>query len=235
MFKGVSAVATATFLLSIAAVTAGGAQDRFHLFDAPQHPVPSFARPDINARPLATPSAPPAPKTPGRVLRELLLSSPAEADTPAKPGNEAVASEAVPSPPVSPPSIGAPSAREKNRHVQEASRPRKMISAPRRSPVGSRTATAGRRLGTVRAAWYQHPGRTASGERFNPEGRTAAHKTLPLGMRLRVINPQNGRSIAVRINDRVPSTAKYPLDLSRGSARALGIKSVAAVALYQAR
>ena len=70
---------------------------------------------------------------------------------------------------------------------------------------------------------------------FNPEGRTAAHKTLPLGMRLRVINPQNGRSIAVRINDRVPSTAKYPLDLSRGSARALGIKSVAAVALYQAR
>ena len=106
---------------------------------------------------------------------------------------------------------------------------------------GKKTASAKRtrsdRLGTVRATWYQHRGRTATGERFNPEGRTAAHKTLPLGTRLRVVNRQTGRSVTVRVNDRVPRTAKHPVDLSRGSARALGIADagVASVALHELR
>jgi rare lipoprotein A len=106
---------------------------------------------------------------------------------------------------------------------------------------GKKTASAKRtrsdRLGTVRATWYQHRGRTATGEKFNPEGRTAAHKTLPLGTRLRVVNRQTGRSVIVRVNDRVPRTAKHPVDLSRGSARALGIADagVASVALHELR
>jgi len=106
---------------------------------------------------------------------------------------------------------------------------------------GEKSALAKRtrsdRLGTVRATWYQHRGRTATGEKFNPEGRTAAHKTLPLGTRLRVVNRQTGRSVTVRVNDRVPRTAKHPVDLSRGSARALGIADagVASVALHEVR
>ena len=105
----------------------------------------------------------------------------------------------------------------------------------KKSALAKRTRSD--RLGTVRATWYQHRGRTATGERFNPEGRTAAHKTLPLGTRLRVVNRQTGRSVTVRVNDRVPRTAKHPVDLSRGSARALGIADlgVASVALHEVR
>ena len=90
------------------------------------------------------------------------------------------------------------------------------------------------RLGGGRAVWYQHPGRTASGEVFNPNALTAAHPTLPLGTRVRVVNRRNGRSVVVRINDRAPK-ASAAIDLSRGSARALGIESVGSVALYKVR
>jgi rare lipoprotein A len=87
----------------------------------------------------------------------------------------------------------------------------------------------------TRAAWYQHAGRTASGEKYNPDGLTAAHRTLPLGTKVRVVNQRNGRSVVVRINDRVPKTAKQPVDLSRGSARAIGLTGIAPVALYEVK
>lgn len=66
---------------------------------------------------------------------------------------------------------------------------------------------------------------TASGERFNPEGLTAAHRTLPLGTRIRVTNPANGRSVVVRVNDRGPFVHGRILDLSHGAARAIGLVS----------
>jgi rare lipoprotein A len=93
----------------------------------------------------------------------------------------------------------------------------------------------GRRIAVTRAAWYQHAGRTASGEKYNPDGLTAAHRTLPLGTKVRVVNQRNGRSVVVRINDRVPKTAKQPVDLSRGSARAIGLTGIAPVALYEVK
>jgi len=90
------------------------------------------------------------------------------------------------------------------------------------------------------ASWYggAHQGKpTAMGEPFDMNAPSAAHKTLPLGTRLRVVNRQTGRSVTVRVNDRVPRTAKHPVDLSRGSARALGIadSGVASVALHEVR
>jgi rare lipoprotein A len=90
-------------------------------------------------------------------------------------------------------------------------------------------------LGSGRATWYQHPGRTASGEKFNPNAPTAAHKSLPLGTRVRVVNKQNRRSVVVRINDRMPDDANAKIDLSRGSARALGITGDGSVALQKAQ
>jgi rare lipoprotein A len=66
--------------------------------------------------------------------------------------------------------------------------------------------------------------RTASGEKYNPNGLTAAHKMLPLGAKVRVVNLRNQRSVDVRINDRSPHKMKFVIDLSRGSARAIGIK-----------
>lgn len=73
-----------------------------------------------------------------------------------------------------------------------------------------------------RASWYALHSLTASGERMNPAAMTAAHRTLPLGTRVKVKNERNGRTIVVRINDRGPYARGRILDLSRGAARALG-------------
>lgn len=81
---------------------------------------------------------------------------------------------------------------------------------------------------TVRATWYGNElagNRTASGEIFNPNGLTAAHRTLPFGTCLRVSNPKTGRSVSVRVNDRGPFTSGISLDLSYGAARAIGMRS----------
>lgn len=76
------------------------------------------------------------------------------------------------------------------------------------------------------ASWYG-PGfagrRTASGERFCPEGRTAAHRTLPFGTRVRVTRVETGARVTVRINDRGPAPRDRVIDLSKGAARALGM------------
>ncbi len=84
------------------------------------------------------------------------------------------------------------------------------------------------------ASWYG-PGfqgrRTASGERFNAHALTAAHKTLPFGTRVRVVNRQNGRSVVVRINDRGPHVRGRMIDLSRAAARAIGLSGAAKVAI----
>jgi rare lipoprotein A len=77
-----------------------------------------------------------------------------------------------------------------------------------------------------RASWYGAEfasRRTASGERFDPSQLTGAHRTLPLGARVRVTNLHNGRSVLITINDRGPFTGRREIDLSLGAARALGM------------
>src|SRR5579875_3861026 len=56
----------------------------------------------------------------------------------------------------------------------------------------------------VLASYYSSGRRTATGERFDANGNTAAARTWPLGTHLNVTNPHNGRSLTVRINDRGP-------------------------------
>ena len=82
------------------------------------------------------------------------------------------------------------------------------------------------------ASWYGSGRKTANGERFNPNGMTAAHRSLPFGTRVRVENTRNGRSVVVRINDRGPFVRGRVIDLARGPARALGIGGVTYVALH---
>ena len=65
--------------------------------------------------------------------------------------------------------------------------------------------------------------KTASGQRFNQNAMTAAHKTLPFGTRLRVTH--GGQSVVVTINDRGPFIKGRVLDLSTGAARAIGLTS----------
>lgn len=73
--------------------------------------------------------------------------------------------------------------------------------------------------------------RTANGERATPSALTAAHKTLPFGTRVRVINKRNGRSVVVRINDRGPFVHGRIIDLTPAGAHALGFSGLAPVVL----
>ena len=76
------------------------------------------------------------------------------------------------------------------------------------------------------ASWYgqYHHGRsTSTGERFDMNALTAAHKTLPLPSMVEVTNPANGRRVLLRVNDRGPFVDSRIIDLSRGSAEALGL------------
>lgn len=77
-----------------------------------------------------------------------------------------------------------------------------------------------------KASWYgrnHHGKRTASGERFNQNSLTAAHRTLPFGTELRVTNLSNDRSVIVRVNDRGPYGRGRIIDVSRQAAEALGM------------
>ena len=77
-----------------------------------------------------------------------------------------------------------------------------------------------------RASWYgaEFKGRkTASGEPYDPEGLTAAHRSLPLGSLLRVTDLDTGASVVVRVNDRGPFVADRVIDLSEAAARLIGL------------
>jgi rare lipoprotein A len=71
--------------------------------------------------------------------------------------------------------------------------------------------------GTCGVSFYETGSVTANGERFDPNGLTAAHKTLAFNTRVRVTNTANGKSVVVRINDRGPFVSGRCLDLARGA------------------
>lgn len=78
---------------------------------------------------------------------------------------------------------------------------------------------------TGKASWYGpgfHGRKTASGERFNMNALTAAHRTLPIPSYAKVTNLSNGKSVVVRINDRGPFHGSRVLDVSKAAAQKLG-------------
>jgi rare lipoprotein A len=85
------------------------------------------------------------------------------------------------------------------------------------------TGTDGAPLEIGEASWYDLDSETASGEEMDGEAFTAAHRTLPLGTRVRVENLDNGRAVVVRINDRGPFAEDRIIDLSKAAAESLGI------------
>ncbi|WP_083900925.1 septal ring lytic transglycosylase RlpA family protein [Azospirillum sp. B4] len=95
------------------------------------------------------------------------------------------------------------------------------------APVLAQGNTAGDTAQVGKASWYgrEHAGRrTASGEAYDPEGLTAAHRTLPLGTVIEV--SAHGQRVMVRVNDRGPFVKGRVLDLSAAAARALGLDRV---------
>ena len=75
-------------------------------------------------------------------------------------------------------------------------------------------------------ASYYRSGPNANGERFNPQGMTAAHRSLPFGTRVRVENVRTRKSVVVRINDRGPFVRGRVIDLAFGAARMIGLHAM---------
>jgi rare lipoprotein A len=73
------------------------------------------------------------------------------------------------------------------------------------------------------ASFYAHGSQTASGEKFDANDLTAAHRTLPFGTRVRVTNVSTGRSVTVRVNDRGPFVHGRVIDVSHSAAETLGM------------
>ncbi len=76
------------------------------------------------------------------------------------------------------------------------------------------------------ASWYGrqfHGRKTASGETFDMNAMTAAHRSLPLNCYIRVTNRSNGKSVIVKVNDRGPFHGNRVLDLSYGAAKSIGV------------
>ncbi|MFA1541527.1 septal ring lytic transglycosylase RlpA family protein [Actinomadura monticuli] len=131
------------------------------------------------------------------------------------------------------PGTGAPRA--------DRGKPRAPEPAPKQKPAKSRTKSdttaahlarpekkTGKKKrkvldsGSCEASYYWEGQMTASGERFDPSKLTAAHKTLPMGSKVRVTNKNNDRSVTVRINDRGPYAGGRCLDLSRAAMKKVG-------------
>lgn len=95
-------------------------------------------------------------------------------------------------------------------------------STTKKTSTGQPRLPPGAQVGI--ASWYggkHHGGPTASGERFDKNSMTAAHRTLKMGTRVKVIRKKNNRSVVVRINDRGPYSKGRIIDLSEAAARAL--------------
>jgi hypothetical protein len=114
--------------------------------------------------------------------------------------------------------------------------PPELTPAPPPVVVMPRPAPTPEPTRIVHASWYgpRFAGRrTSNGERFNPNKLTAASTTIPMGSIVRLMNPDNGRIVDVRINDCGPFVPGRSLDLSHRAAKELGMarKGVAAVRL----
>ncbi len=95
------------------------------------------------------------------------------------------------------------------------------VNSVRHSAMPGILHDAGRTMVATYYGYELEGSPTASGQPFDPEGYTAAHKKLPLGTRLRV--SYGGESVRVTVNDRGPYVAGFDLDLSLAAARELGL------------
>jgi rare lipoprotein A len=104
-----------------------------------------------------------------------------------------------------------------------------VADAPDAPSIGAKLAVVQQAFETVgegNASYYGNElagNRTSSGERFNPAAFTCAHRSLPLGTKLRVTNLANGRSVIVRVNDRGPFARGRILDMSLAAAREIAM------------
>jgi rare lipoprotein A len=111
-------------------------------------------------------------------------------------------------------------------HMRREVRAKLFTSAVVSGTRSARSAEGGSGIASV-----YNGGMTASGEQMSPGGMTAAHRTLPFGTKVTVVNRRNGRSAVVRINDRGPFVRGRVIDLSPAAARVLGVDGLVPVSL----
>jgi rare lipoprotein A len=112
--------------------------------------------------------------------------------------------------------------------IEEEAAPVKTLEQPKtlKQSTPAKTLEKSTVIGEGMASFYGAElagNRTATGERFNPSAMTAAHRTLPMGTKLRVTNKANGKSVIVRINDRGPFAKNRIIDVSRGAAEKISM------------
>ena len=95
------------------------------------------------------------------------------------------------------------------------------------STVAEIVDKAGKKISGI-VSWYAdkfHGAKTSSGELYDKDNFTAAHKTLPFGTKVKVTNVKNGKTVVVKINDRGPHTKSRLLDLSKAAFSSIGSTS----------
>jgi peptidoglycan lytic transglycosylase len=127
------------------------------------------------------------------------------------------ATPAATSPAAPPPTASPTPGAQPSPGPERASRGDTRTAAPRPSPSRATVVASG----SCGASYYDEPQGTANGETFDPEALTAAHKEWAFNTRVRVTNPDTGRSVVVRINDRGPYIDGRCIDLSRAAFRAI--------------
>jgi rare lipoprotein A len=101
---------------------------------------------------------------------------------------------------------------------------RRVASTRKHTPFASKKDAAETKVASDGlASFYKEGTQTASGEKFDANELTAAHRTLPFGTRLRVTNVATGRSVTVRVNDRGPFVPGRVVDVSYSAAETLGM------------
>lgn len=120
-------------------------------------------------------------------------------------------------------------------HVTKKKTPTKIASkSSKPAKVAKKTSgsSGGASYQSGVASWYGgkfHGRQTASGEIYNQNALTAAHRSLPFGTKVRVTNTATGNSVVVRINDRGPFVGGRVIDLSRAAASSIGIDGLGRV------
>ncbi len=135
--------------------------------------------------------------------------------------------EQVNTPQAQEPQAQEPQAQEPQAKEPQAKEP--PAQEPPKSTGANVGCNAGRRV--IAASYGQGQRMTSSGEKFDPRGMTAAHRTLPFGTRLTVTNLKTGKSVIVVVNDRGPSTRRIGIDISIAAAKAIGLDGTAVVCI----
>jgi rare lipoprotein A len=128
-------------------------------------------------------------------------------------------------------SIRVGHASRRDHDLRSGIRDKLLLSSSRPGRSTAPPAQSGRLLERSGIASVYSDHHTASGEQMQPGAMTAAHRTLPFGTRVTVVNLRNGRSAVVRINDRGPFVRGRVIDLSPAAAHVLGIDGITTVSL----